>query len=506
MRIRLLLLLTSLVIGCPSYAQGTLGGNFVTEEFPQVSFIWHENNPERLDSTDFQSFSENGVHKNISVQEISVQIPENENRHVIVLWEDLAYYGANMYDFAKSVITGFLNDYEIKTNERIGIYSYNRRPIDAESYLTDITGGFVSDKDRLLSSIAGYRRNMTYYRDFPNRADIFPAVSEAINLLQKQEEGVKAIIVLTSGYPLDNSSSSSDVNARLLAEKHHVPVYFLQHGRDHGYSAKLSDFAPLTFGSFTCFADIDQRKNISSAIAAMTDIFVNMSQRYHGRDYCISFTSEAKRGGDTSLLEFTINGYEYKEQFIPPAATLGSFIKDHVILSCLIFLCLAGVVTSSVLLYSKRRREEKQRYDELKAENERVQSDAREAISSAEDRFNRKMEAAKKAEEDSRLYDLMRKRNLYPRLICSKDNDVTNHTISKVCTIIGRDPSSDIVLNDKRVSRKHAMISFNGTSFELADTGSTNGVFLNGNIVSDPVPLKDGDRINMGGVMITFYI
>ena len=205
MRIRLLLLLTSLVIGCPSYAQGTLGGNFVTEEFPQVSFIWHENNPERLDSTDFQSFSENGVHKNISVQEISVQIPENENRHVIVLWEDLAYYGANMYDFAKSVITGFLNDYEIKTNERIGIYSYNRRPIDAESYLTDITGGFVSDKDRLLSSIAGYRRNMTYYRDFPNRADIFPAVSEAINLLQKQEEGVKAIIVLTSGYPLDNS-------------------------------------------------------------------------------------------------------------------------------------------------------------------------------------------------------------------------------------------------------------------------------------------------------------
>ena len=127
-----------------------------------------------------------------------------------------------------------MNDYEIKTNERIGIYSYNRRPIDAESYLTDITGGFVSDKDRLLSSIAGYRRNMTYYRDFPNRADIFPAVSEAINLLQKQEEGVKAIIVLTSGYPLDNSSSSSDVNARLLAEKHHVPVYFLQHGRDHG--------------------------------------------------------------------------------------------------------------------------------------------------------------------------------------------------------------------------------------------------------------------------------
>ena len=487
-------------------AQGTLGGSFNVEEFPLVSFVWHENNPEKLDSTDFQSLYENGERKKISVREIPVKINEEDERRVLILWEDLAYYGKNMYDFSRSALVGFLIEYELLKNEKIGIYSYSRRPLEAVSYLTPVTDGFNVKKDELLAAVARYERNMTSYRDFPNRADIFPAVSEAVEILQKQGECVKSVIVLTSGYPLDNSSASSDMSARLLSEKYHVPVYFLQYGRDHGYSAKLSDFAPLTYGSFTCFADIDQRKNVESAIKTLKDIFNNLSERYHGRDYCISFTSSAKRGGDACLLEFTINGYEYKEQFVPPTFSLGAFIKDNIVLSCFIIIVLVGLLVVGILWYLKRKTEEKEKFENLKAQNERIQADAVNAISSAEARINKKMQEAQKEKEEAELYDIMRRRNVYPRLMCSDDGVVRNYSISKVCTLIGRDTSCDLVLEDKRVSRKHARIIFSGSSFELCDLGSTNGVFLNGNIVSSPVVLKDGDRINIGGFIITVYI
>lgn len=487
-------------------AQGTLGGNFNVEEFPLVSFIWHERNPEKLDSIDFQSLYENGERKKISVSEIPVKINAEEERRVLILWEDLAYYGKNMYDFSKSALMGFLEEYELLKNEKIGIYSYSRRSLESVSYLTPVTDGFAFKREDLLSAVAHYERNTMSYRDFPNRADIFPAVSEAVEILQKQGEGVKSIIVMTSGYPLDNSSASSDVSARLLSERYHVPVYFLQYGRDHGYSAKLSDFAPLTYGSFTCFADIDQRKNIESAVKTLKDIFRNLSERYHGRDYCISFTSGAKRGGDSCLLEFTINGYEYKEQFIPPAFSIGAFIKDNLLLSCFIIIVLVGLMVAAILWYLKRKTVEKEKFENLRAENERIQADAINAISSAEARLDRKMQEAQKEGEEANLYDLMRKRNVYPRLMCSSGGSVRNYSISKVCTLIGRDPSCDVVLDDKHVSRKHARIIFSGSSFELSDVGSTNGVFLNGNIVSSSVVLKDGDRINIGGFIITVYI
>ncbi|MCF1509930.1 ABC transporter ATP-binding protein/permease [Streptomyces glomeratus] len=45
---------------------------------------------------------------------------------------------------------------------------------------------------------------------------------------------------------------------------------------------------------------------------------------------------------------------------------------------------------------------------------------------------------------------------------------------------LGRDPQGDIVLEDARVSWRHATISWNGRSWVLEDRGSTNGTFVGG--------------------------
>ena len=67
--------------------------------------------------------------------------------------------------------------------------------------------------------------------------------------------------------------------------------------------------------------------------------------------------------------------------------------------------------------------------------------------------------------------------------------------------IVGRDPSCDLVLNDVRCSRRHAVIEAGPDGLAVRDNGSANGVFVNGKKV-DRVPLAEGDTIRLGEVII----
>jgi hypothetical protein len=63
---------------------------------------------------------------------------------------------------------------------------------------------------------------------------------------------------------------------------------------------------------------------------------------------------------------------------------------------------------------------------------------------------------------------------------------------------VGRDPDNDVVLDDRRVSRRHAEIRLRLGRYTLYDLQSTNGTFVNGRRVAEVV-LGDGDRILIGG-------
>lgn len=73
-------------------------------------------------------------------------------------------------------------------------------------------------------------------------------------------------------------------------------------------------------------------------------------------------------------------------------------------------------------------------------------------------------------------------------------------------SLIGRDPNfCDIVLSDESVSRQHAKIRREGDEFFIYDLASTNGTFVNGELVIR-APLRDGDRISMGNTELIFRI
>ena len=69
--------------------------------------------------------------------------------------------------------------------------------------------------------------------------------------------------------------------------------------------------------------------------------------------------------------------------------------------------------------------------------------------------------------------------------------------------LIGRDPTSDIQIDDDRVSRQHAEIQKNEDRYTFLDK-SYNGSHVNGEKVKE-VQLQDGDEIRLGKQYLTFY-
>jgi serine/threonine protein kinase len=64
-------------------------------------------------------------------------------------------------------------------------------------------------------------------------------------------------------------------------------------------------------------------------------------------------------------------------------------------------------------------------------------------------------------------------------------------------TLIGRE-HADLPLEDREVSRRHAIIRPTERGFEIEDAGSLNGTVVNNETVSGPVALRDGDVIGIG--------
>ena len=70
--------------------------------------------------------------------------------------------------------------------------------------------------------------------------------------------------------------------------------------------------------------------------------------------------------------------------------------------------------------------------------------------------------------------------------------------------ILGRALDCNLIIADRRVSRRHAEVRREENGFVLHDLDSTNGTWLNGRRLSAPTLLRDGDIIEIAGARFTF--
>jgi hypothetical protein len=87
------------------------------------------------------------------------------------------------------------------------------------------------------------------------------------------------------------------------------------------------------------------------------------------------------------------------------------------------------------------------------------------------------------------------------------DVDGERYPLMGAITILGRDDSADIILDDPGISRRHTelRVTTDGPHFvtTIRDLGSTNGTYVNGERITSE-HLEDGDRVTVGRTSITF--
>ena len=76
-------------------------------------------------------------------------------------------------------------------------------------------------------------------------------------------------------------------------------------------------------------------------------------------------------------------------------------------------------------------------------------------------------------------------------------------SITRAPVVIGRMSTSDVVLSDSNVSRRHAELRRDGDNWILKDLGSTNGTLVNGKLAREHT-IKDGDRLAFGTSELLF--
>ena len=93
-----------------------------------------------------------------------------------------------------------------------------------------------------------------------------------------------------------------------------------------------------------------------------------------------------------------------------------------------------------------------------------------------------------------------------PRLVITSGTGEGREFKLRAKATLGRAPDNDIILEDPKVSRHHAVIAFTGERYSITDLESANGAFVNGIMVRESNhPLRAGDVISLGDTELTFY-
>lgn len=77
--------------------------------------------------------------------------------------------------------------------------------------------------------------------------------------------------------------------------------------------------------------------------------------------------------------------------------------------------------------------------------------------------------------------------------------------VEREVTTAGRDPESDVFLDDVTVSRKHAEVRRQPDGFFIYDVGSLNGTYVNRERV-DVTKLASQDEVQIGKFKLVFFV
>lgn len=89
-------------------------------------------------------------------------------------------------------------------------------------------------------------------------------------------------------------------------------------------------------------------------------------------------------------------------------------------------------------------------------------------------------------------------------LVVAGENAGKLFPLNKPVLMIGRSPNADIRINEKAVSHHHARLHIDNGVCTLRDLESTNGTFVNNELIASSVRLRGGDAVGVGSTTFTY--
>ena len=80
-----------------------------------------------------------------------------------------------------------------------------------------------------------------------------------------------------------------------------------------------------------------------------------------------------------------------------------------------------------------------------------------------------------------------------------ENGDYRRVSVNRKTFVIGRHSDNDLCIPNAKLSRQHAEIESSSDAFTVNDLGSSNGTFLNGEDLREPMTLQNGDELDLGG-------
>ncbi|MFN2158994.1 MAG: FHA domain-containing protein [Anaerolineales bacterium] len=84
--------------------------------------------------------------------------------------------------------------------------------------------------------------------------------------------------------------------------------------------------------------------------------------------------------------------------------------------------------------------------------------------------------------------------------------EVEKNSFQQSEIILGRDPSSNLRIDDITISAQHALLSFHQAQWWIKDLESTNGTFLNNERIFDEQVVTSGDVLKLGNFSFEIHI
>ena len=500
--------LTTLLFFCilsllPLVAQkGMRKGDFCFEDYPKVSFLWHENNPEEMSSAQFV-LKEGGDEVNLKVRTMQTPLPKHKS--IVVLWEDMYSGGELMFEFSRGVILDFIASKDEEDDVKIAVFNRHHGTDKVLKFLTD---NFTSDAEQLKKAVREYRHSTETFREQPLLSDVFPAINESFDCFQQGNDTkeVRALIVITSGQPIEVAATNHVVSVQNNSLDRHIPIYVLQYSPRHGPSTKFESLAHDTYGMYYSCSSINLNVNIANGSNALQEFYKSMPVRYAGVDYELSYKTKCKRGKVNQEFTLSVCDVEHNDSFVSPSHTFASWVEEYLLWFIVIIVVFLALVTAAIVVpikVKKKRRIERETH-ERRAEELRQQMISQENARREEaERQRKEQEEMKHNEIHFALQQLIRTKNNVPVIQYETCGQMSYFQMNDIVVTIGRE-NSDILLQDGTVSRKHATIRFTGDGFILEDH-STNGTLVNGTLLkNNAISITNGSKFEIGNVLLKF--